>query len=712
MTANQFHLILFFLCFSITASATDFYVSPSGNDLANGLYPSPHPNIANGPFKTLARAQSAIRNLKTAGNFNQPITVHVAPGTYPLSSPLQFDSRDAGTPGQQITWQGKANATTVVSGGITLLNCTSANGLWRCPATGLGLDSIKYSTNSGRLQGNLPGFNLFINQQRLTLARWPNSDPNLDKSWAHIKLVIDETPTFSSFEQLPALTPSELKNAVVHIFPSSDWFDQYLPVTSFTPTLNDISLGANVSVASGQRFYLLNLLSQLDAPGEWFYDQPNAQVLFMPPVGVTPQNIAVSALPNLMTLNGLSYVNFQNLSFQDSTDVAISISNSNNLLLNNIEITNVDTTGIQTAACSNITVSNSFIHDTGQGGLIIDGGNRQTLQSSNNLVADNHFANFGMIILTYSPGVSATGVGAQISNNLIEQGAGGGVMVNGNNHIFEKNEVTQVCSQASDCGAYYTGRDWTYRGNVISNNNFHDIAGYGLQSVNVAQNTFTYASPANVPAVYLDDAVSGFNVTGNIFNNAGSKAIQIGGGRDHVIQNNVFNVYNNSFAIYIDDRWPGFDWLSLYNGLMQMIAQNPLWIASYPALAAYPALSYPNISWPENNTIQNNVFIANNNGGGLDNLILPQESTNINNNLYWAASGNVVISYQILDYLPQPLVANYQSWQNWMQLGIEKNSINANPCATFNGDRVRFCAKSPVGKIGFLALPTDIGLSK
>ena len=49
--------------------------------------------------------------------------------------------------------------------------------------------------------------------------------------------------------------------------------------------------------------------------------------------------------------------------------------------------------------------------------------------------------------------------------------------------------------QASDCGAIYSGRDWSWRGNVIRNNYIHDIIGYGMKSVDVAKNQVVYQSP-------------------------------------------------------------------------------------------------------------------------------------------------------------------------------------------------------------------------
>jgi len=695
MRLNKFFYMAVLLGLSLPVLATDFYVSPSGNDQANGLFATAAKQGPNGPFKTLGRAQSAIRALKTTGTFNQPVTVHVAPGNYQQNSALQFDLRDSGAAGKEITWTG-AGLTTVISGGITLNNCKSASGMWSCPTAGLGLDGIQYP-NTGLKIGNIPGFNLFVNQQRMTLARWPDTD------WAHIKIPANQSTTFTSFEQLPAIQ-AEVAHAQVHIM-TSDWYDQYLPVKSVVQTQNQITLGANTNqaLASGYRFYLQNLQSQLNAPSEWFYDQPNARILFIAPTGVMPQNIVVSALPNLITMNGVGYVAFQNMVFQDTTNDAISLINSNNLLFNNLDISNVDNNGIKMDSCTNVTVSNSHIHDTGAMGLYLWGGNRTTLAASNYLVNNNHFDHQAAIIIM-SNVISTSGVGSRIANNLIEQSPGPGIIIYGNDHVIEKNEIRNVCMQESDCGAIYSGRDWSYRGNIVRYNSIHDILGYGLQSVDVIHNIVKYVTPANTAGIYADDAVSSFSIIGNILNNSGLFAILIGGGRDNVIENNVINTFNNNYAIYTDNRWPTFNWAILNQNLSQVPYTGSTWSVKYPALAQ----PMKNPSWPEGNIIQNNVLIANTANSTLFHYFLPKESSTLANNLVWATNGSGMnVSYAILDESGQNIIA---SWQNWLQLGIEKNSINANPCATISGNRVSFCTSSPINKIGFQALPTDIGL--
>lgn len=694
MTLTKSVFIITSLCYCVTASALDFYVSPAGNDQATGLTLQAGEQ---GPFQTLARAQQAIRDLKKTGQFQSPITVRIAPGSYQLQKPLEFDIRDSGVVGKEIVWQGEKGSV-LISGGATLPNCApSDNGIWVCPVTGLGLNVIKYP-NANRKKGNIPGFELFVNRQRLHLARWPDSD------WAHIKIPLAPKNRFSTFEQLPPLQDA-LANAQVHIFAGNDWFDQYLPVSAADPNGHELTLAGETSypLASGRRFYLQNLKSQLNAPGEWFYDKPNDKILFIPPTGEIPENVVASALTNLMTIKGASHIGFKNFSLQHSTGVAVKVDNGANLLFDNMEIANIGARAIEALNSANVTIANSDIHDTGEGGILLSGGDRKSLKPANNLVHNNHIHDFGAVIMTYTPAIEVNGVGSRITHNLIERSPGTGVLISGNDHLLEKNEVNRVCEQASDCGAIYSGRDWTFRGNIVRHNSIHDINGYGLKNLDIAQNIVSYSSPQGAVGVYLDDAISGFAITGNIFKNAGQMAIQLGGGRDNRIENNFFTT--DSYAIFVDNRWPDYNWEENRKRLSAVPYKGSAWRSKYPELAE----PMNHDDWPEGNTIRRNVIVSTKPNGLALRYLIPEYGTDLADNLVWSETGQVSVDYDVLDRLKRRGGA---PWQDWLVEGIEKNSISADPCATINGNTVKFCSNSPVRKIGFQALPTDIGLIK
>ena len=74
----------------------------------------------------------------------------------------------------------------------------------------------------------------------------------------------------------------------------------------------------------------------------------------------------------------------------------------------------------------------------------------------------------------------------------------------GNNCIFEYNYLHNLCYEVTDSGAFYTGRSWILRGNIIRFSHFADV-----------QTTEkTYLGAPSVQAIYLDDQVYYFSASG------------------------------------------------------------------------------------------------------------------------------------------------------------------------------------------------------
>jgi len=679
------------LCLAHASMAAEYYVNPTGNDAWSGALRQPNAERTDGPFKTLERAQLAIRHLKQSGRFDDKITVNIAAGRYRLARPLHYNLVDSGLPGREIVWQGEAGGQVMVSGGMPLI-CTKREArFWVCPLTEPPVSRALFE--SGRIKGDAPRFELFINDQKLQLARWP------DQGWAHIKLPVDENTQFSTMEVLPVLA-GDIKAAQVHIFAGNDWYDQYLGVDAIDRTANRIKLSAptNYKLESGRRFYIQNLPALLNAPGEWSYDREANIVTFIPPEGMVPQSVTVSSLPNILVADGVKNVTFKNIRFQHSTGTAITIKNGHDLVMEQLEVNNIGGIGIEIKNGQNVELRNSEIHHTGAHGVIVAGGDRKPLQTSGHVIYNNHIHHMGTTILTYSAGVEINGVGVTVSHNLLEQGAGTAILLTGNEHLLEKNELHHFCLQASDCGAIYSGRDWSWRGNIIRNNYIHDIIGYGMKSVDVAKNRVVYQSPEGARGVYLDDGASGFDVNGNIFENAGFMALQVGGGRDNKIINNYFNT--SEYAIFLDDRRPG-------DQIQKSLAASPykteLWQKKYPDLAA----PMHNKSWPEGNRIERNIIVTTRPGGNSLRYLVPMASTVIANNLIWSASGQPAIDYKVLELDKKWGGA---SWPQWMAEGVEQGSRVADPCVTITNKKMTVCPGSPVNEIGFVPLPVDMGL--
>lgn len=680
------------LCWGVQAIAVDYYVNPNGNDSWSGSIKTPSPQLDDGPFKTLERAKQAIRSLKQSHAFNDKVTVNIAGGIYYLTRPLSFNLMDSGFAGREIVWQGEPDAEVIISGGLPI-TCEKRDALiWDCPLAQLPENKDFFDT--GRIKGNAPKFELYVNHQKLELARWPDQD------WAHIKIPLDQKTQFSVMETMPVLS-GEISAAQVHIFPGNDWFDQIIGIEAVNQTDNTIKTATPTAypLDSGRRFYIQNLPSLLNAPGEWFYDRGTKTISFVPPEGMKPQAMTVSSLPNILMADGLGYVTFKNIGFQYSANTAIAFNNVNNILLDQLQVSNVGGKGVEIKNSQNIHLTNSKIHHTGAQGVIVSGGDRSHLQSSGHVIYNNHIHHMGTTLLTYSPGIDVSGVGTKIAHNLLEQGAGTAILFSGNDHLIEKNEVHHFCLQASDCGAIYTGRDWSARGNVIRNNYIHDITGFGMKSVDVATNQVVYQSPNYAMGVYLDDGASGFDISANIFENA-TISLHLHGGRDNKIYNNYFKT--DDFAIWSSPIPPAF-----LEPNQKTLDASPyktaIWQQKYPELAT----PMHNKAWPEGNRIERNIFVTSKPGGNSFRYFLPRDSTVIANNIIWSTTGKLAVDYNVLELNHK---VGGAPWAEWVAQGIDKNSIIADPCVTIVNKKMITCAGSPIKDIGFQPLPSDIGL--
>ncbi|ESS74101.1 hypothetical protein MGMO_4c00130 [Methyloglobulus morosus KoM1] len=687
-------LIIAVLCFVPAAMATDYYVNPKGNDSWSGTLKKPNVKLTDGPFKTLERAKLAIRTLKKSKAFKNKVTVNLASGVYYLNQPLNLNLIDSGLPDREILWQGEPGAQVTLSAGMPVTCKKRDATFWDCPLLKLPASTAYFDTS--RIKGNTPKFELFVNDQKLELARWP------DKDWAHIKSPLDQKTQFSVMETLPTLT-GDIKAAQVHIFAGNDWYDQYIGVDSVNQLSNAIKLPdlTTYPLISGRRFYIQNLPSLLNAPGEWLFDAAAKKISVIPPADMASMEFMLTSLPNILFIDGASYLTFKNISFKYSTGTAITLKNSKNVALDRVEVSNIGGKGIEIQKGQNVILSNSSIHHTGAQGVVVSGGDRNTLQASGHVIHNNHIHHMSTTILTYTPGIDINGVGVTVTHNLLEYGAGTAILIKGNEHLIEKNEIHHFCMQASDCGAIYSGRDWAARGNVIRYNSIHDIIGYGMKSVDVAKNQAVYQSPDGARGVYLDDGASGFEVNGNILENAGLMSIQVGGGRDNKIVNNY--IKTNEYAIWLDARSADYDWNQNQKILEASPYKSPVWAQKYPDLAS----PMHNKKWPEGNRIEHNVIVTTNPVGLFLRYHVPVDSIIIANNLVWSTIGKPRVNFEILGS-NKNIVGN--SWVQWAEQKIERGSIVADPCVSINDKKMTTCPDSPIKDIGFKPLPIDIGL--
>ena len=203
-----------------------------------------------------------------------------------------------------------------------------------------------------------------------------------------------------------------------------------------------------------------------------------------------------------------------------------------------------------------ITVTQSHLHTLGAGGVIMGGGDRVSLTAAHNAVTNNHIHTFSILWHTYRPAVWLDGVGQLLAHNVISNGPHTAVLLNGNNHRVEYNDISAVCSETMDVGVIYTGRDLTQRGHRIAHNFIHHISALApvltaSSVLGAAVNQSYVKVGTEASAIYFDDLSSGSSVTGNVFYRV-HRAVLIGGGSGHTVTHNLF--LQCEVPVHIDAR--------------------------------------------------------------------------------------------------------------------------------------------------------------
>ena len=555
------------LCILLTlsplhAAPLNLYVSMQGRDDWSGMKDKPGRGGHDGPLATLEGARSRIHALKEAGGLpREGVIVNLHSGVYHLHSTFALTAEDDTSPAP-VTYRAYKNEAVRVDGGQEVSGWTPVTD----PAT---LDRLDPAARGHVLQADLKaqgitnygtlsrrGFGLpvtpaalelFFNDAPMTLARWPNAG-----QWATVAgTAADQGADHFTYSGDRPARWIHADDAWVHGYWTFDWADSYEKILGVDPTSHQIRTaptGDLLAYTPQHRWYALNLLEELDEPGEWYLDRKTGLLYFWPPSDIAQGHAIVSLVGDLIRLDHVSHVTLRGLTLEACRGTAVSIHDGANDLLAGCTIRDAGNRGVDIVNGTDVGVQSCDISETGDGGIVLNGGDRKTLTPGGCFVVNCHLSRYSRWDLTYRPGVEVEGVGNRVAHNLIEDAPHEGIQLSGNDHLIEYNEIHHVCLQTGDSGAFYMGRDWTMRGNVVRFNYFHDLGGgKGL------------LGDTDVNAIYLDDTAAGTTVSGNVCVRAG-RGVLVGGGRDNSVTNNVF--VDCKPAVSLDAR--GIGWAAKY----------------------------------------------------------------------------------------------------------------------------------------------------
>ncbi|MBN1292958.1 MAG: right-handed parallel beta-helix repeat-containing protein [Candidatus Latescibacteria bacterium] len=712
-------------CGNKQESELKLYVSLSGDDSWSGKLQQSNSDKTDGPFKSLARARDAVRELKTSGS--QPdsgITIFICEGIYPITETFTLSGQDSGTEKIPVTWRNYPYEKVHFSGGKTITSFEPVSD----PAVLKKIDN-KYRQNILQTDLKAQGINnfgdlnpsggkrieLFFDGKFMTVARYPNEGwitivdvPQTGDKMINKGLDRDTSPVprgrhygrFTYSGDRPEKW-ANFDNIWIHGYWTWDWSDQYLKVAKIDTTLREIYPAEphhNYGYTKGQRYYFLNILEELDSPGEWYLDNSTGMLYFWPPSPVEGNDMVVSQMEDVMiSLENTSFVTVQGIIFESSRGGAVQIEGGSHNKIAGCTFRNLGQTVVTINGGSKNGIQSCDINEVASGGVDLHGGDRKTLTPAGNYAVNNHIHDFGVRLKTYRPAIQTTGVGNHIAHNLIHDAPHCGIFLMtsqlGNDHIIEYNELHSIAKETGDVGAIYLcARDFTMRGNIVRYNYIHHIHGPGQHGV---------------MAIYLDDFTSGTQVYGNICNDA-SRAILIGGGRDNTIENNVFIKCDPS--IHVDAR--GLGWAKNYFennnrflDLMEAVNYNePPYSERYPELLT---LQDDDPAVPKYNKIIHNISTG---GRWLDFLDNLDFSVVIVEN-------NYITDPDVCKWRKKPdgeyKVYGQDDTETIKTLTDNGNNVTGREPGFINAKENNFRLKksSPVFKLGFEEIPVDkIGL--
>ena len=605
-------LLVFLLLYHSGFGLNPVFVSPKGSDSDDGSWLK--------PLFSIEKARDLIRSKRLAGE-RGPYSILLRQGDYPFQKTLNLEQLDSGlfitsfrdekvrftggiliAPGEAVPIEGSVKENTFPA--HTRSHILMVN-LRKLGITDYGtLSQIGFGH-----QLNAVPMELFVNGKAGHLSRWPNDsivpvEKVLDKGSVAAEGDKDSRGgKFTYSGNHPSLWKNRDDLWIFGYF-HYGWADDAVQLASLD-TVGKILTTIQPHLygySSGQRWngwYAYNIPEEIDQPGEYYVDRNEGILYFFNPGKIDRLEVSVLKVP-FIVMNKTSDITIKGISFECAGGLGIDIKGSDNSVVRECSFLNLGLYAVKIGdgkddvVGKNNGLESCSISATGAGGVVLSGGNRKRLNPAGNFVENCTIHDFNRITKTYCAGIQISGVGNRIANCEIFRSPHAAILLSGNDHVIEYNDIHDVCQSTDDVGALYYGRNPSERGHRVRYNYFHEIG----------------QNHAHTSAVYHDDGACGMALFGNVFYKAGTWPSLIGGGSDNSYINNIF--IDCPVAFWVDNRLQNWAKDMVEKGEIFEKDLNEINYNKLPYSLRYIELSKyweDNPALPKRNVVDRNVFV-------------------------------------------------------------------------------------------------------
>jgi len=489
-------LFILFIFTSIKVNATNYYISATGDDTADGLTTAT-------PWLSIDKLNIVFSSIPAGSNiyFNRGDTFY---GSIIISK--------SGTSGSPITLSAYGTGEKPIITGFVTIPGTS----WTAEP---GLTGI-YSTTSIVTTSILANM-VTIDGKQVGMGRYP------DKSFLTYEAT-NGTNTITD-NQLGEIT--NWKGAGM-AFRKNDWTLDRASISNHVGNVLTYSnLGTNQAPSAGFGYFLMNDLRTLTTYSEWYHKPATKKIyMYFGDVDPTTKVVQVANINDLITnIGSYDYITVDNLNLTGAINNAVNLTSGNDFCtVQNCYISFIGNYGIYLGSGKNRIADHNTIRDCNSHGVYDNYGSFATI--TNNIVTNIALIPGQSYYVNGNNGIYSPGNGCVISYNTIKRTGYNGICIKYTGAAtVSYNYIDSVCLVLNDGGGIYMpGPNASTR--LIDHNIITNVIGNGAGAVR--QTSLS-------EGIYLDEGSSNVVVTNNSVANSGNTGIKLHKATNDLITDNT-----------------------------------------------------------------------------------------------------------------------------------------------------------------------------